>query len=84
MPSLVSRTNSGNKSGGTKNFHSQISVTVKGHRFEHDNSPTWPNCVDEQEDAEHILTCCPRFRWPGEMSLGPNRDAKELVKFKVT
>ena len=26
---------------------------------------TWyfPICVDEEEDADHILTCCPRFRW---------------------
>ena len=34
---------------------------------------------DEEEDAEHILTCCPRFRWPGEESLGPvNGIAVEL------
>ena len=32
------------------------------HRFGHDSFPTCPNCIDEKEDAEHILTCCPRFR----------------------
>ena len=32
------------------------------------DSPTCPTCVDEEEDAEHILTCCPRFGWLAETS----------------
>ena len=32
------------------------------HKFVHDTSPIYPNCVDEEEDAKYILTCCPRFR----------------------
>ena len=53
------------------------------HRFGHDTSPICPNYVDEEEDAEHILTCCPRFRWPGETGLGPSRLMKELLNFRV-
>ena len=53
------------------------------HRFGHDTSPLCSNCVDEEEDAEHILTCCLRFRWPGETSLGPNRLMEELLNCRV-
>ena len=53
------------------------------HRFGHDTSPTWPNCVDEEEDAEHILTCCPRFGWPRETYLGPDRLMEELLNNRV-
>ena len=51
------------------------------HRFGHDTSPIFPNYVDE--DAEHILTCCPRFGWPGETNIGPNRLMGELLNSKV-
>ena len=53
------------------------------HRFGHNTSPICSNCVDEKEDAVHILTCCPRFRWPGETSLGPNRLMEELLNCKI-
>ena len=53
------------------------------HRFGYDNSPICPNCIDEEENAEHILTCCPRFRWPEENSLRPNRLMKELLNCRV-
>ena len=49
------------------------------HRFGHDTSPTCPNCVDKEEDAEHILIYCPRFGWPGETNLGPNRLMEKLL-----
>ena len=35
------------------------------HRFCHDTSPIYPNCVDEEEDTEHILTC-PDLDGPGD------------------
>ena len=43
------------------------------HRFGHDTSPICPNCV----------ICCPRFRWPGETSLGPNRLMEELLNRRI-
>ena len=48
------------------------------HRFGHDTFPTCPNCVDEEEDAEHILTCCPR-----ETYVGPNGLMEELLNKRV-
>ena len=53
------------------------------HRFGHDTSPTCTNCVDEEDEAEKILTCCSRFGWPGETNLGPNRLMEELLNNKV-
>ena len=53
------------------------------HRFGHDTSPICPNCVDEEEDAEHILICCTRFGWSGEMNLGPNGLMEELLNSRV-
>ena len=53
------------------------------HRFGHDTSPTCLNCVDAEEDAKHILTCCPRSGWLGETNLGPNRLMEELLNNRV-
>ena len=53
------------------------------HIFGHDTSPICPNRVDEEEDAEHILTCCLRFGWPGETNLGSNRLMEELLNSRV-
>ena len=54
------------------------------HRIEHDTFLIYPNCADEEdEDAEHILTCCLRFRWPGETSLGPNWLMEEVLDSMV-
>ena len=53
------------------------------HRFGHGTSPVCPNCVDEEENADHNLTCCPRVRWPGKMNLGPNGLMKELLNCSV-
>ena len=52
------------------------------HRFGHDTFPKCPNCVDEEKDAEHILTCCPRFGWPGETNLRTNRPMEKLLNNK--
>ena len=37
----------------------------------------------EEEDAKHILTCCPRFGWRAETNLGPNGLMKELLNSRV-
>ena len=34
------------------------------HRFGHDTSPISPNCVDEEEDAEHIKHAVPDLDGP--------------------
>lgn len=31
------------------------------YRFRHDNSPYCPNCIQAEEDAEHVFFHCPRF-----------------------
>ena len=43
------------------------------HTFRHDTFPICPNCVNEEEGAEHNLMCCARFKSPGEISFEPNR-----------
>ena len=53
------------------------------HIFGQNNFPICPNPVDEEENAEYILTYCPRFKRPGEMSLEPNRLMEELLNCRV-
>lgn len=52
---------------GDTNFYLTQYLTGHGcfrkylHRFGHDSSPMCPSCVDEEENAEHVMFHCPRF-----------------------
>lgn len=56
-----------NRKHGETNFYLTQFLTGHGcyrkylHRFGHDSSPKCPSCVDEDEDAEHVMFQCPRF-----------------------
>lgn len=56
------------RSHGEVNYYVTQFLTGHGcfrkylHRFGHDSSPTCPNCGEVEEDVNHVMFYCPRFR----------------------
>lgn len=41
-------------------------------KSEQAKSPTCPNCIDVNENAEHVIFSCPKLRWPQETDSRPD------------
>jgi RNA binding protein fox-1 len=82
-----------NRKHGEVNYHLTQFLTGHGcyrkylHRFGHDDSPFCPVCVDEEEDVEHVMFKCHRFREERDelfratkMVIGPDNIVTEMLK----
>ena len=41
------------------------------------------NCIGEDDDEEHIVIICPRFRWTEKMTFGFNQIIGEKLSFGI-